>query len=137
MKPQMVTLRLDGQTIEVVEGTTLLEAAQFLGIEIPTLCSMDGLTPYGACRLCIVEIGPEERPKVVSSCTYPCEEGLEVRTSTPALLDHLQNGVLRSKKDTLDIHVHDTVEFLVSHVDGGFYDIDACVVSDDVKTAVL
>ena len=43
------------------EGTTLLEAAQFLGFPIPTLCHMEGLSPYGACRLCVVEIG--EGPK--------------------------------------------------------------------------
>jgi NADH dehydrogenase/NADH:ubiquinone oxidoreductase subunit G len=87
MEFRMVELEIDGQKIKVFEGTTLLEAAQFLGIEIPTLCSMEGLSPYGACRLCIVEIGPPEWTRVVSSCTYPCEQGLEVRTNTPALIE--------------------------------------------------
>jgi NADH dehydrogenase/NADH:ubiquinone oxidoreductase subunit G len=53
----MVTLKINGLEISVEEGTTLLEAARFLGFPIPTLCHMEGLSPYGACRLCVVEIG--------------------------------------------------------------------------------
>ena len=51
-----------------------------LRIKIPTLCHHDGLSPYGACRLCVVEIGEGDKTKLVSSCTYPAEEGLKVRT---------------------------------------------------------
>ena len=61
---------------------TLLEAATFFGFPIPTLCHMDGLSPYGACRLCLVEIGEGPKAKLVSSCTYPVEEGLKVRTAS-------------------------------------------------------
>jgi NADH dehydrogenase/NADH:ubiquinone oxidoreductase subunit G len=68
--------------VTVEEGTTILEAAKFLGFPIPTLCHLDGLSPYGACRLCVVEIGEEPRAKLVSSCTYPVESGLVVRTSS-------------------------------------------------------
>jgi bidirectional [NiFe] hydrogenase diaphorase subunit len=78
----MITLRINGVPVSVDEGTTLLDAAQFLGIPIPTLCHMDGLSPYGACRLCVVEIGDEPRSRLVTSCTYPAEEGLEVRTGS-------------------------------------------------------
>ncbi|HSW50773.1 MAG TPA: 2Fe-2S iron-sulfur cluster-binding protein, partial [Bryobacteraceae bacterium] len=53
----MITLTINGIPATVEPGTTLLEAARYLGIEIPTLCHMEGLTPYGACRLCVVEIG--------------------------------------------------------------------------------
>ncbi len=53
----MIQLTINGLEVSVEEGTTLLEAARFLGFPIPTLCHMDGLTPYGACRLCVVEIG--------------------------------------------------------------------------------
>lgn len=73
-------LTINGIPTEVAEGTTLLEAIRNLGIEIPTLCYRDSLSPQGACRLCCVEIGPPGRTKLVSSCTYPCEEGLIVRT---------------------------------------------------------
>jgi NADH dehydrogenase/NADH:ubiquinone oxidoreductase subunit G len=67
----MIELKINGLPVAVEEGTTLLEAAKFLGFPIPTLCHMEGLTPYGACRLCLVEIGKGEKAKVVSSCTYP------------------------------------------------------------------
>jgi NADH dehydrogenase/NADH:ubiquinone oxidoreductase subunit G len=78
----MIRLTINGLPVEVEPGTTILEAAQHLGFPIPTLCHMEGLTPYGACRLCIVEIGEGARAKLVSSCTYPAEEGLKVRTAS-------------------------------------------------------
>ncbi len=78
----MITLTINGIDISVEKGTTVLEAARFLGFPIPTLCHMEGLSPYGACRLCIVEIGEGEKSKMVSSCTYPVEEGMKVRTTT-------------------------------------------------------
>ncbi len=78
----MITLTINGLDVSVEKGTTLLEAAQFLGFPIPTLCHMEGLSPYGACRLCVVEIGEEPRSKLVSSCTYLAEEGLKVRTAS-------------------------------------------------------
>lgn len=78
----MITLTINGIDISVEEGTTVLEAARFLGFPIPTLCHMEGLSPYGACRLCVVEIGEGERSKMVSSCTYPVEEGMKVRTTS-------------------------------------------------------
>ncbi|MDD3731748.1 MAG: 2Fe-2S iron-sulfur cluster-binding protein [candidate division Zixibacteria bacterium] len=78
----MVTLTINGLQVTVEEGTTLLEAAKFLNFPIPTLCHVDGLSPYGACRLCIVEIGEGLRSRLVTSCTYPVEEGLVVRTTS-------------------------------------------------------
>ncbi|NIM12493.1 MAG: hypothetical protein GTO45_10330 [Candidatus Aminicenantes bacterium] len=83
----MVRLTINGLDVEVEEGWTILEAARFFGLEIPTLCYNEGLSPYGACRLCLVEIGKEERSKLVSSCTYPVEEGLVVRTDTKQVLE--------------------------------------------------
>jgi coenzyme F420 hydrogenase subunit beta len=82
----MIALTLNGLRVSVEEGMTLLEAAQFLGFPIPTLCHMDGLTPYGACRLCVVEIGEGPKAKLVSSCTYPAEDGLKVRTASSRVL---------------------------------------------------
>ena len=72
--------------MSVDRGATLLEAARFLGFPIPTLCHMEGLSPYGACRLCVVEIGEEPRSRLVSSCTYPAQEGLKVRTASRRVL---------------------------------------------------
>jgi len=82
----MITLTINGLAVSVEEGTTLLEAAKSLGFPIPTLCHNDGLSPYGACRLCVVEIGDGPKARLVSSCTYPAEEGLKVRTASSRVL---------------------------------------------------
>ena len=82
----MVTLNINGLKVSQEEGTTLLEASQFLGFPIPTLCHMEGLSPYGACRLCVVEIGEGRNTKRVSSCTHPVQEGLSVRTSSSRVM---------------------------------------------------
>ena len=79
----MIKLTIDGQTVEVPEGTTVLKAARQSGIDIPTLCDHPQLTPYGGCRLCIVEIDGFRVPQ--TSCTLPCGNGMNVRTQTPAL----------------------------------------------------
>jgi bidirectional [NiFe] hydrogenase diaphorase subunit len=91
----MINLTINGLQASVENGTTILEAAQFLNFPIPTLCHMEGLSPYGACRLCVVEIGEGPRAKLVSSCTYPVEEGLKVRTAT--------SRVLRARKMVLEL----------------------------------
>lgn len=93
----MITVIINGISVEVEKGTTLLEAAQFLGFPIPTLCHMEGLSPYGACRLCVVEIGAGGRSKLVSSCTYRAEEGLNVRTAS--------SRVVRTRKMILELLV--------------------------------
>jgi NADH dehydrogenase/NADH:ubiquinone oxidoreductase subunit G len=82
----MVTLRINGTPVAVENGSTILEAAQFLGFPIPTLCHLEGLTPYGACRLCVVEIGEGSKAKLVSACTYPAENGLKVRTASSRVM---------------------------------------------------
>jgi coenzyme F420 hydrogenase subunit beta len=82
----MINLKINGIDVSVDRGTTLLEAAQFLGLPIPTLCHMEGLTPYGACRLCVVEVGDPPNSRLVTSCTYPAEEGLKVRTASARVL---------------------------------------------------
>ncbi len=82
----MINLKINGIDVSVDRGTTLLEAAQFLGLPIPTLCHMEGLSPYGACRLCVVEVGDPPDSRLVTSCTYPAEEGLKVRTASARVL---------------------------------------------------
>jgi len=79
----MIQLTIDNQQIETTEERTLLEACRENGIHIPTLCYHPSLEPYGACRLCIVEIFQDDRPsRLVASCAYPCEEGLVVQTNS-------------------------------------------------------
>ena len=82
----MITFRMNGLEVSVEEGWTILEAARFYGLEIPTLCYYEGLSPYGGCRLCVVEIGEGEKAKLVSSCTYPVEPGMAVRTDTKRVI---------------------------------------------------
>jgi bidirectional [NiFe] hydrogenase diaphorase subunit len=91
----MITLTMNGLPVTVEEGSTLLEAARFYGFPIPTLCHLEGLTPYGACRLCVVEVGPGEKAKLVTACTYPASEGLIVRTGS--------SRVMRARKMILEL----------------------------------
>jgi len=93
----MIEMTLNGLHVQVEEGSTILEAAEFYGFPIPTLCHMDGLSPYGACRLCVVEIGVAPKSKLVSSCTYPCTEGLVVRTAS--------TRVLKARKMVIELHL--------------------------------
>lgn len=93
----MLEMTINGLKVSVEEGTTLLKAAKFYGIEIPTLCYNDGLSPYGACRLCLVEIGMPGRSRLVSSCTYPAREGLVVRTHS--------ERVVKTRKVLLELYL--------------------------------
>lgn len=79
---ELLHITIDGKPIAVEPGTTLLQAAKANDIEIPTHCHDDRLHPYGACRLCIVEIARNGKTRLVASCLYEAEEGLSVRTRT-------------------------------------------------------
>ncbi len=76
----MVKLTIDGKNVEVKEGTTVLRAAEAAGIEIPTLCDHPELTPYGGCRLCLVEVTGART--LQPSCTLPVSENMVVKTDT-------------------------------------------------------
>ena len=91
----MIQMTINGLSVSVEEGTTVLEAARFYGFPIPTLCYHEGLSPYGACRLCVVEIGDGPKAKLVSSCTYPVQEKLTVRTAS--------SRVIRARKMILEL----------------------------------
>lgn len=82
----MINFNLNGLHAQVEEGSTILEAAEFYGFPIPTLCHMEGLSPYGACRMCVVEIGEAPNTKLVTSCTHPVQEGMRVRTASARVL---------------------------------------------------
>lgn len=88
---QEVTLEIDGESVTVAAGTSLMRAAVDAGIQVPKLCATDTLEPFGSCRLCLVEI--EGRKGFPASCTTPAEAGMKVRTQTPKLQE-LRKGVM-------------------------------------------
>jgi predicted molibdopterin-dependent oxidoreductase YjgC len=81
----MIELEINGKKISAAPGTTVLEAAKSAGIKIPTLCHWDGIKPYGACRVCTVEITDNGRTTYQASCCYEVKNGLKVRTDSPAV----------------------------------------------------
>ncbi|MFT3664077.1 formate dehydrogenase subunit alpha [Piscinibacter sp.] len=86
-----VTLTIDGASVSVPAGTSLMRAAIDAGVQVPKLCATDSLEPFGSCRLCLVEI--EGRRGYPASCTTPAEAGMVVRTQTPKL-QQLRRGVM-------------------------------------------
>lgn len=81
-----IKLEIDGKLVEAQKGTTILQAARNTGIDIPTLCYDERLTPYGGCRLCTVEISKNGKTRFVASCIYPVEEGLLVSTESEQVI---------------------------------------------------
>ena len=78
-----INLTIDGDSVVVPKGTSIMRAAAELGRAIPKLCATDSLNPFGSCRLCLVEVdGKKGTP---ASCTTPCEPGMVVHTETPKL----------------------------------------------------
>jgi len=82
-----VNLIINDRKIKAKEGQTILEAAETVGIEIPTLCHHEKLAPYGACRLCTVEIFRGQRSRLVTSCVYTVEDGLIVKTESEPVIE--------------------------------------------------
>ena len=80
---KMINLNIDGVDITVPEGTTILEAATKINIDIPTLCYLKDINSIGACRMCIVEV--EGARGFVTSCVYPVAEGMIVKTNTETI----------------------------------------------------
>ncbi len=80
-----VTLTIDGINIKVKKGTTILEAAKQVGIDIPTLCFLKDINEVGDCRMCIVEV--EGRRGFATACIETVEEGMVVKTNTPSVLE--------------------------------------------------
>lgn len=83
MENKMITLTIDGVSVTVPEGTTVLEAAKQAKITIPTLCYLKGINQIGACRICMVEI--EGARGLAAACVMPAGEGMKVKTNTPRL----------------------------------------------------
>jgi len=80
-----VKFTINGQPVEGEQGQTVLDVAQKYNIDIPTLCYHKALKPYGACRLCVVELVAGGRGRLVAACTHPVEEGLSVLTDSPTV----------------------------------------------------
>ena len=93
-----VTLKINGMTVTAPKGSTILEAARLAGIDIPTLCFLKEINEIGACRICVVEV--KGARSLVASCVYPVNEGMEVFTNTPKVLD--------SRRKTLQLTVSAT-----------------------------
>ena len=84
----MVTLTIDGREVQTKEGETILDVARDNNIYIPALCSHEGVMPYGACRLCLVEIVTNGKERLVASCLYPVKEGLVVKTNSERVMNN-------------------------------------------------
>ena len=83
MPPKTFSIRIDGELLTATEGSTILQAAQAAGKEIPTLCHVAGLNPVGACRVCIVELSGTDR--LFPACTTPVQDGMSVTTNSQRL----------------------------------------------------
>jgi NADH dehydrogenase/NADH:ubiquinone oxidoreductase subunit G len=81
-KMSEITVQIDGKEVKAAEGMTILEAAQKADIFIPTLCHHEKLEPYGACRICTVEVEVRGWISLVTACLYPVEQDLIVRTKS-------------------------------------------------------
>ncbi len=86
----MVSFTINGKKVEAEKDSTILKEAQKLGIEIPTLCYHPSLIPFGACRLCIVEVIKGKRTRIVTACNYTVEEGIEVKTDSEKIMKQRQ-----------------------------------------------
>lgn len=102
-----ILLQIDGREVKAEEGMTLLEAAQGAGIRIPTLCHHEKLEPFGACRLCIVEVEERGWTKLVVSCVYPAAKDLVVRTRSEKV-DRIRKTII----ELLLAHAPDAFELL-------------------------
>ena len=90
---ETVNIKINGMSLSVPKGSTILEAAKAAGISIPTLCFLKDINEIGACRMCVVEV--KGARSLVASCVYPVSEGLEVLTNTPR--------IQKSRRTTLEL----------------------------------
>ena len=93
----LVNLKINGKSVSVPQGTTILDAARKAGIKIPTLCYLRDINAIGACRVCVCEV--KGARSLVAACVYPVNEGMEVFTNTPK--------VLESRKTTVELILSD------------------------------
>ncbi len=92
---EMLNVKINGIAVSVPKGSTILEAARAAGVEIPTLCFMKDKNEIGACRICVVEANEGRGFRIVTSCVYPCSEGMEVLTNSAK--------IQKARKTTLEL----------------------------------
>jgi iron-only hydrogenase group A len=100
----MITIEVNNRKVEARERETILSALKRAGVNIPTLCHMDGLTPTGACRLCVVEV--EGQRNLTPSCAFPVSDGMKIKTHSPK--------VMRARKTIVEL-------LLATHPDDCLY----------------
>ena len=95
-----VTVRIDGADVSVPEGATILDACNAQGIDTPTICYAENLTPVNVCRVCVVEV--EGNRTLVPSCSRPAEDGMEIRTDSERVR-HSRKMVLEFLGSSVDL----------------------------------
>lgn len=118
---ETVNIKINGLDIAAPAGSTILEAAKLAHVEIPTLCYLKEINEIGACRICVVEV--KGARSLVASCVFPVNEGMEVYTNTPK--------VLESRKRTLELILSDHDRKCLSCVRSG--DCELQKLSNDLK----
>jgi len=109
METKMVNIKINNVSLQVPENLTILEAAKYANIDIPTLCYMKGLCEIGACRICLAEV--KGGRALVAACVFPIFDGMEVQTNTPVIRE--------SRKHTLELLVSDHKRECLSCVRSG------------------
>lgn len=97
MSDHMIDLTVDGMPVRVASGTSIMQAARTVGVDIAKLCATDSLKSFGSCRLCIVQV--DGRRGLPASCTTPVEPGMVVRTQTPQ--------VARVRRNVMELYISD------------------------------
>ncbi|MEY4096041.1 MAG: hypothetical protein RLZZ53_3240, partial [Acidobacteriota bacterium] len=103
----VVPVTIDGKPVEVPEGTTIIAACKTLGIEIPTLCYLETLTPVNACRVCVVEV--EGARVLAPACSRKVDPGMVIRTRSPRV-DLSRKLVLELLASSVDLSTAPTLE---------------------------
>ncbi len=111
----MVNIKINGIDCQAPKGSTILEACRLAGIRIPTLCYLKDINAIGACRICVVEV--KGARSLVASCVYPINEGMEIFTATPK--------VIESRKTTLELLLSNHNKSCLSCVRSGNCELQA------------
>ena len=118
-----VSIRIDGEDVAVPEGATILDACKAAGVDTPTICYHDTLTPVNVCRVCVVEV--EGNRTLVPSCSRPAEEGMVVETDSERV-QHSRKMVLEFLGTGVDLSQADELQRWIGHygADPDRYDVD-------------
>src|SRR5438105_8133890 len=100
MPRRLVKLTVDGREVEVMEGSTILDACRRMQVDTPTLCQLDNLTPVNVCRVCVVEL--EGSRVLVPACSRKVEPGMNVQTDSPRVR-HSRRLVLELLASSVDM----------------------------------